>query len=110
MCKTPPRHKQHKGSGKNKSPTSKHSSVLHNVNQAAAKQTYFTLRLAAKTKQVMCLVAYVCPQDKLIRLSPQPCFILDEFLILLPGKYTAISQANTIHVTHIYLSDKLLKL
>lgn len=108
--KTPPRQKQNNGGGKNKSQTSKHAFVFQNVNHAAAKQTYFTLWLAAEPKQVMCLVAYVCPQDKLIRLSPQPCFILDEFLILLPGKSTASSQANTIHVPHISLSDKLLKL
>lgn len=94
FCKTPPRQKQNKGSGGNKSQTSKHASVFQNVNQAAAKQTYFTLWLAAEPKQVMCLVAYVYPQDNLIRLSPQPCFILDEFLILLPGKSTAIRQAN----------------
>lgn len=76
-----------------------------NLNQAAAKQTYFTLWLAAKPKQVMCLLAYVCPQDKLIRLSPRPCFIRDEFIIILPDKSTTISQANTIWILCIYLLD-----
>ena len=51
FAKTPPRQKHNKGSGKNKSQTSKHKSVFQNVNQAAAKQTYFTLWLAAKPKQ-----------------------------------------------------------
>lgn len=54
-----------------------------------------------------CFVKYVCPLDKLIRLSPQSCFILDEFLIILPRKSTVISQANTICIPHIYLLDKL---
>lgn len=108
--KTPLRKQQNKGIGENNSQASKHTSVFQNVNQAAAKQTYFTLWLAAKPKQVMCLIAYVCPQDKLIRLSPRPHFILDEFLILLPGESTVITQANTIHVSHIYLLDRLLKL
>lgn len=103
MCKSPHRQAQNKSSGRNKSQTSEHTSVFRNIHQAAAKQTYFTLWLAAEPKQVMCPVAYVCPRDKLIRLSPQPCFILDEILILLPGDSTTISQANAIHVSHIYL-------
>lgn len=110
FCKTPLRQNQNESSGENKSQTSEQTSVFQNVNQAAAKQTYFTLWLAAKPKQVMCLLAYVCPLDKLIRLSPQRCFILDEFIILLPGKSTTISQANTICISHIYLLNKLLKL
>lgn len=81
-----------------------------NVNQAAARQMYCTLCLAAELKQVMCLVAYVCPRDKLIRPSLQPCFMSDEFLILSPSKSKAFSQANTLIVFHIYLSDKSLKL
>lgn len=57
-----------------------------------------------------CVFSHVCPLDKLIRLSPQCCFILDEFIILLPGKSTTISQANTICISHIYFLNKLLKL
>lgn len=36
-------------------------------------------------------------------------FYYYEFLILLQGKSTTISQANTIHVSYIHLLDKLLK-
>lgn len=55
--KTPLRQNQNESSGKNKSQTSEQTSVFQNVNQAAAKQTYFTLWLAAKPKQAMCLLA-----------------------------------------------------
>lgn len=54
FCKVPLRQKHNKGSGKTKSQTSKHKSVFQNVNQAAAKQTYFTTGLAAKPKQEEC--------------------------------------------------------
>lgn len=81
-----------------------------NVNQAAVKQTYFTLWLAADASHASHLVTYVCPQDKLIRLSAKSCFILDEFLLLLPEKATASSQANKIYVPHINLQNKSLKL
>lgn len=74
-------------SGKDKSQTSKHASVSQNVNEAVAKQApFYTAAGSRAPKQVMCLFTYVCPQDKLIRLSLQLRFILDEFLILLPGK------------------------
>lgn len=65
------------------------------------KEKSYILHCDWQPKQVMCLVAYVSPQDKIIRLSPRPCFILDEFQKFLPGKFTACSQANTKHVSYI---------
>lgn len=47
--------------GANNSRTSEHTSVFHNVNQAAAKQTHFTRSLAVGAKQAMRLVAEICP-------------------------------------------------
>lgn len=56
-------------SADNNSWTSEHTSVFHNGNQAAAKQTHFTSWLAGEPKQAMCLVAEVCP-------SSQPCLFI----------------------------------
>lgn len=84
--------------------------MFQNVNQAAVKQTYFILWLAADASHASHLVTYVCPQDKLIRLPPKPCFILDEFLLLLQEKATTSSQASTIYVPRVRLQNKSLRL
>lgn len=50
VCKTPLRQSQNEISGKNKA---QNTHVFKSINQVEAKQTYFTLWLAAQPKQVM---------------------------------------------------------
>lgn len=62
-------------SAENNNWISEHTSVFHNVNHAAAKQTHFPSWLAGEPKQAMCLVAEALfISGKFIRISQKTQF------------------------------------
>lgn len=82
FCKAPLRQ------NRDKKPKPKSNLTTHLLSRTLIKMQ----QINKVPKQVMCLVAYVRPRDNYISLSPpQLCFMLDEFIKILPGKSATIS-------------------